>query len=116
MGFTTDLSENMEHFKNTLHVDQCFDVVYRVVEIGGRKGCLFFVDGMTKDEVLLSFRTDPTQESRLRFPRKIRHRDFCRWYAVPLPLFLRKPSQECIRRKGGGCKVPPKEGRFHRVF
>ncbi len=53
MGFTTDLSENMEHFKNTLHVDQCFDVVYRVVEIGGRKGCLFFVDGMTKDEVLL---------------------------------------------------------------
>lgn len=53
MRFTTDLSDNMEHFKNTLHADQCFDVVYRVVEIGGRKGCLFFVDGMTKDEVLL---------------------------------------------------------------
>lgn len=39
--------------KHTLQVDSCFDVVYRVVSFGGRQGCLFFVDGMTKDEVLL---------------------------------------------------------------
>ena len=53
MDFSTDFSNNIQHFKTTLHVEECFDVVYRVVEIGGRKGCLFFVDGMTKDEVLL---------------------------------------------------------------
>ena len=28
-------------------------MVYRVVSIGGKKGCLLFVDGLTKDEVLL---------------------------------------------------------------
>ena len=53
MNFSTDLSSNIQHLKNTLQVETCFDVVYRVVEIGGRKGCLFFVDGLTKDEVLL---------------------------------------------------------------
>ncbi len=53
MNFSADLSSNLQHLKNTLQADRCFDIVYRVVEIGGRKGCLFFVDGLTKDEVLL---------------------------------------------------------------
>ncbi len=53
MSFSTDLLTNIQHLKETLQVDRCFDVVYRVVEIGGRQGCLFFVDGLTKDEVLL---------------------------------------------------------------
>ncbi len=52
MNFSADLSSNLQHLKNTLQADRCFDIVYRVVEIGGRKGCLFFVDGLTKDEVL----------------------------------------------------------------
>ena len=48
-----DFSSKLENLKNILAADKSFDIVYRVVEIGGRKGCLFFVDGMTKDEVLL---------------------------------------------------------------
>lgn len=48
-----DFSSRLEHLKHILQADKSFDIVYRVVEIGGRKGCLFFVDGMTKDEVLL---------------------------------------------------------------
>jgi stage V sporulation protein AF len=39
--------------KQILQTDKNFDIVYRVVEIGGRKAALFFVDGFTKDDVLL---------------------------------------------------------------
>ncbi len=53
MDFTKSLSENMGHLKQVLQVDRNFDVVYRVIDIGNRKACLFFVDGLTKDEVLL---------------------------------------------------------------
>lgn len=53
MAFSKLMTENLEHFRQVLQADKNFDVVYRVIEIGGRKGCLFFVDGFTKDEVLL---------------------------------------------------------------
>ena len=43
----------MDYLKETLHTAENFDVVYRVVKIGGRNACLYFVDGLTKDEVLL---------------------------------------------------------------
>ncbi len=53
MAFSKLMTENLKHFQQVLQTDKNFDVVYRVIEIGGRKGCLFFVDGFTKDEVLL---------------------------------------------------------------
>ena len=53
MAFSKLMTDNLELFKTVLQTDKNFDVVYRVVEIGGRKACLFFVDGFTKDEVLL---------------------------------------------------------------
>ncbi|MEY8337448.1 spore germination protein [Lachnospiraceae bacterium 62-35] len=53
MQFSKKLSENMEQLQNILHTDKNFDVVYRTIHIGGREACLYFVDGFTKDEVLL---------------------------------------------------------------
>ena len=53
MQFSKNLEDNLEHLKQTLSLEKNFDVVYRVVSIGGKKGCLLFVDGLTKDEVLL---------------------------------------------------------------
>ena len=53
MEFTKSLSDNMEHLKQTLQVDKNLDVVYRVIDFANRKACLFFVDGLTKDDVLL---------------------------------------------------------------
>ena len=53
MKFTKSLAENMGHMQQVLQTDKNFDVVYRVLDIGKRKACLFFVDGLTKDEVLL---------------------------------------------------------------
>lgn len=51
--FSADFNQNLQRMKTILQADKSFDIVYRVVEIGGRKGCLFFIDGMTKDEVWL---------------------------------------------------------------
>lgn len=53
MNFTKSLSENIEELQKILQTDKNFDVVYRVLEIAGRRACLFFVDGFTKDDVLL---------------------------------------------------------------
>lgn len=53
MEFSKSLSENVEHLKQVLQADKNFDIVYRTFTIAGRKAALFFVDGFTKDEVLL---------------------------------------------------------------
>ena len=53
MEFSADLTANLDHLKQVLQTDKNFDVVYRMAEFGGRRACLFFVDGFTKDEVLL---------------------------------------------------------------
>ena len=48
----TDLQSNITYFNNVLNVNKNFDLVYRVVEFGGRKACFYFVDGFLKDEIL----------------------------------------------------------------
>ncbi len=53
MKFEKSLTENLEHIRQTLQTDKNFDIVCRVIDMGGRKAALIFVDGFTKDEVLL---------------------------------------------------------------
>ena len=53
MIFSKTLAENVEHLKQVLQTDKNFDVVLRSLQIGGREAALFFIDGFTKDEVLL---------------------------------------------------------------
>lgn len=48
----TDIQDNITYFNNVINVNKNFDLVYRVVEFGGRKACFYFVDGFLKDEVL----------------------------------------------------------------
>lgn len=48
----TDLEENMAYLNERLAVDTNFDVVYRVIEIGGRKACMYLVDGFCKDDLM----------------------------------------------------------------
>lgn len=48
----TVLQHNMEYLKEKLCPDESFDVVYRVIEIGGRKACIYFIDGFCKDELM----------------------------------------------------------------
>ncbi|NBH71892.1 spore germination protein [Clostridiaceae bacterium] len=53
MEFSKSLPENVERLKQVLRADKNFDIVYRTFTIAGRAAALFFVDGFTKDEVLL---------------------------------------------------------------
>lgn len=45
-------SEMVDYLKRKLRVDASFDLMYRDINVGHRHGALFFVDGLTKDEVL----------------------------------------------------------------
>lgn len=49
---STQLSENMTYLGKTLGVGTNFDVLYRVIEVGGRQVCLYMIDGFCKDEVV----------------------------------------------------------------
>ena len=46
------LKENMAYLNERLAVDVNFDLVYRVIRIGGRDACIYFIDGFCKDELM----------------------------------------------------------------
>lgn len=52
MKVSTKLAENMKYLSEELHVNESFDLVYRVIEVGGRKSCIYFIDGFCKDELM----------------------------------------------------------------
>lgn len=49
---TSSLAWNMEYFNSKMQVDKSFDLVYRVMKIGGRDACIYFIDGFCKDETM----------------------------------------------------------------
>ena len=46
------LADDMEYLNGPLGVGTNFDVLYRVVQIGGRNACIYMIDGFCKDEVM----------------------------------------------------------------
>lgn len=53
MKLSSDFDANIAHFHEVLDVATNFDIVYHTLEIAGRRACIYFVDGFTKDEILL---------------------------------------------------------------
>ncbi len=49
---TSSLDETMGYLNKKLDVDKNFDIIYRVIRIGGKEACLYFIDGFCKDEVM----------------------------------------------------------------
>lgn len=47
-----DLDENIAILSDILQVNKNFDIIYRVIEIGGRRTCFYLLDGFAKDEIL----------------------------------------------------------------
>lgn len=47
-----DLKKNMKMLSDILHVDENFDIIYRVITIGGKNACFYCVDGFAKDDTL----------------------------------------------------------------
>lgn len=46
------LQENMSYLNQVLDVEKNFDIIYRVVNIGGKEACMYLVDGFCKDDLL----------------------------------------------------------------
>lgn len=49
---TASLRENMAYMNGRLAVNVSFDLVYRVIHIGEREACIYFIDGFCKDELM----------------------------------------------------------------
>lgn len=49
---TGNLQKDMKYLNEKLSADTNFDVVYRVIHIGGREACIYFIDGFCKDEMM----------------------------------------------------------------
>lgn len=49
---SSDLAANKAYFDEKLQVGANYDVLYRQIEIGGRKSLLYFIDGFCKDELM----------------------------------------------------------------
>lgn len=50
---STSLNENMKYLAERLKPDTSFDVIHRVIEVGGRQACIYFLDGFCKDELMM---------------------------------------------------------------
>ena len=50
MNFSRNLQDNMTQLDALLNIRANFDIVYRVLRIGGREACLYFIDGFAKDD------------------------------------------------------------------
>lgn len=52
MLFSSDYQKNRTDLKQALRIDESFDLLWKDTMIGGKDACFFFVDGLTKDEVM----------------------------------------------------------------
>lgn len=48
----SDFQKNVKYLNERLAVDINFDIVYRTIDIGGRKAAMYFIDGFCKDELM----------------------------------------------------------------
>lgn len=46
------LQKDMQYLNRVLDVEKNFDVIYRVVKIGGKEACMYLVDGFCKDDLV----------------------------------------------------------------
>ena len=64
-NISTSLEENMEYLNHALGTGASFDMIYRVIQVGGKNACMYLIDGFCKDELMqkmLQYFMDMTQE------------------------------------------------------
>ena len=52
MTFSSDYQQNKKDLEQVLRIENSFDLICKDTMIGGKNACFFFVDGLTKDEVM----------------------------------------------------------------
>lgn len=46
------LKQDMQYLNDTLAVDKNFDLVHRMIHVGDKEACMYFVDGFCKDDIM----------------------------------------------------------------
>ncbi|MDO4344588.1 MAG: spore germination protein [Eubacteriales bacterium] len=49
---SNSLYDNMEYFHSALKISKSFDIIYRMLPVGGRNACIYFIDGFVKDDIM----------------------------------------------------------------
>lgn len=49
---SSEIKDNLNIFSQRLHLQENFDIISRIVTVGGRSCCLYVIDGLNKDEIL----------------------------------------------------------------
>jgi len=44
--------QKISFFNTALKIDDNFDIIYRTINIGGRKACIYFIDAFVKDDIM----------------------------------------------------------------
>ena len=52
MTFSSNYKQNKKELKKALRIEENFDLICKDTAVGGKNACFFFVDGLTKDEVM----------------------------------------------------------------
>lgn len=53
-----NLQKDMKYLNAKLDIERNFDVVHRVIYIGGKEACMYFVDGFCKDDLIQKLLTE----------------------------------------------------------
>ena len=59
------LAQDMEYLNRELGAGRNFDMIYRVIHVGGKEACMYLVDGFCKDDLvqkLLQYLMDVTPD------------------------------------------------------
>lgn len=47
-----DFDTNVRMINELLHIEESFDLIYRTIEIGGKKACLYFINGFVNSDIM----------------------------------------------------------------
>lgn len=50
--FVKNIEENIRKINELLQIDKSFDLLYRVITVGDRRLCFYFVDGLSRDDIM----------------------------------------------------------------
>ncbi|MFW5675246.1 MAG: spore germination protein [Acetivibrio ethanolgignens] len=50
--FVTKIDDNIQMINELLKVRESFDLLYRVIDVGDHRLCFYFIDGLSKDEIM----------------------------------------------------------------
>lgn len=48
----SSLDENMQYLNKELGVDSNFDIIYRIIQVGGKNACMYYINGFCKDDLI----------------------------------------------------------------